>query len=297
MKITKKILAGTLALMNVFTVLSAEPVKNETPSSDSTSAKSEKPNDKSTKKKLAKVAAGTVATLCGAAALTGYIFRLREEKERLKFLYISHLVLAWYVLPGFKNCIKKGGRLQEYTQYLFNVLSDKEAADKNHVKQALERLCFLAGSGKVMPHCDDFGRNPEKLYGRNASMACIEWLCDCYYSNVDVYEKFFKKEYWPEDIPNNMISVYVNSCVRNRYGLKNFMKIKSPRNSEVYNLMAIMVCDERNYCFNTIYLKQANGKWNRCSFDGVKETLDDSSIEAKFVKLTTDANLIYTKDW
>lgn len=77
MKITKKILAGTLAVMNTFTAVGAIPANSEKLPAASANMKSEKPKNQRTKKIIV---AGTVGAAVGAVAgglLGGFVDLIR----------------------------------------------------------------------------------------------------------------------------------------------------------------------------------------------------------------------------
>lgn len=73
MRITKKILAGTLALMSAFTAVSAEPVKSEKPSAVSKNVNNEKWKREFIEKKLIKYNTIAAGTLFAVAGLLGIV--------------------------------------------------------------------------------------------------------------------------------------------------------------------------------------------------------------------------------
>ena len=115
MKIAKKILAGTLALMSAFTAVSAEPVKSETSFSDSTSVSNKNPEGESTKKKSAKgaaIAAGGAAAVAaavgGAIVLFREIFKTHEVENNGSLLETSRKILELYLIPGVREHVERG---------------------------------------------------------------------------------------------------------------------------------------------------------------------------------------------
>ena len=94
----------------------------------------------------------------------------------------------------------------------------------------------------------------------------------------------------------NMYSIGVDNIADFSKDKERIMRINSSKDNHVYNLKAILMFDEESCCFNTVYLKQEDGKWHRRSFDGIKkEPLNDDLIISMLGKQSKNVNLIYMK--
>ena len=261
MKITKKILAGTLALMNTFTAVSAAPVKNETPSSDSTSAKSEKPNDKSTKKELAKGAAIAAGGAAAVAAAVGGVFALfkcflkQSEENKCACDYDKILVtlknaFVWFSVGQHDERVENLLKKSEDFEFLFNAMENKrgKTIDKQRIIQCLERFS----------HDDDLKFSLTML-GLNISAYCLE----CNSSQniiVNIGSSLLKDDSMCGFSSHDIFVV----DVKNYSGLKNFKKVKFSEIND-YSLKAIMIYNKEDLFSTKIYVMNKQNKWDACS--------------------------------
>ncbi len=296
MKITKKILAGTLALMNAFTAVSAEPVKVEKPTDSFISTKEDKkPNRESTKKKLAKgaaIAAGGVAVVAaatgGAIALIRNIFKTREIEENLNPLPSSSGVLDCYLLLKLRSNSEIEELFEKYKEtdfvkaltYLIGVLDGNESVDKGRV---IESLRYVGSCTSVIGYESKYYK---LLYKGTA----------CYIVNYLAPDKTL--------IDNSGFdsSLLGDPGIHFILGFGDFSKsdkekiMKFNFSCSSYNLEAIGVRGEEDCCFDTAYMKHEDGKWHRHSFDGIKEEpFDDDSMMSKLKKFGPEVRLFYVK--
>ena len=293
MKITKKILAGTLALMNTFTAVSAAPVKNETPSSDSTSAKSEKPNDKSTKKELAKgaaIAAGGAAAVAaavgGAIVLIREILKTHEVENNGSLLETSRKILELYLIPGVREYVEKykDTELGKALNYLFVVLDGSALVNKGRVIESLQCVNSYMGIFGRKSGCDELKRFLEKSLFERVN----------YYNAGCLTPDNILSKYLPLSMfsGRDMYSVCADGIADFSKDKEKIMEIHPSDGKSVYNLQAIFMYDEENCCFTTAYVKHKDGKWYKHSVDGIKEKpLDDNSMLKKCSH--RKVNLIY----
>ena len=152
MKIAKKILAGTLALMSTFTAVSAEPVKSEKVTAVSENVKTEE--TKSKHKIVEKVlnvgilGAATIATVGGTVVLAKNILKIREEyKERIQNvrLNVSRQIFLYYLIPEAKNFINnlKETKQKESVNHLLDVLENERTMSKRDFMRKLDRASGL----------------------------------------------------------------------------------------------------------------------------------------------------------
>ncbi len=296
MKITKKILAGTLALMNVFTVLSAEPVEIEKLPDTSTTAKDKKSKHESIKKKLVKEVAkatGTAAAFCGVVALIRNIFKTCNEKERIKIIDNSLIIFEWYSIAKIRDYIEKfsgESRLKEVLERLFSVL-DGNAGLLNEQKiiSDLEYAFHLIESGN-----DTLKISIESEFGTKVLKK--RFCCDSKWcSPLDINEEFSKMESNFACDKCDTISIFVEGGANGFHNIENFMEIMCEKDKKCYrySLTAVAMCGEKNGFFTTAYLENMDaGRWEAHSFEN--EICTDS-IESQLFTLKKSVNLIYTK--
>ena len=297
MKITKKILAGTLALMSTFTAVSAAPVKNETPSSDSTSAKSEKSNDKSTKKELAKVAGivgGAAAVVGGVIVLFREIFKTHEVENNGSLLETSRKILELFLLSKFCPDSKINELLEKYKETdlvkalrcLFGVLDGNGPVDKECVIRSLKCVDGYMGIFGHETECIELRQFLKEGLNEEIERCTIKSPVS---GNIlsSIGNMIVEK---------NMLSVYVDSNVEfSKLMYEEINKCKTP--FEDYNLKAVFMCGEENF-LSTIVCVEIGGKWYMFSLCGnnVKLSTGDSILFLlKNYRERRKVNLFYVK--
>ena len=297
MKITKKILAGTLALMNTFTAVSAAPVKNETPSSDSTSAKSEKPNDKSTKKELAKGAAIAAGGAAAVAAAVGGVFALFREifkTQNIKVpLETSRKILECYMVSRDPNS-KINELLERYKETklvkalmdLFIALDVNGLVNKECVIRSLKCVDSYIGIFGHETGCIELRQFFKEGLDKEIERCTIKSpVSGNILSSIDnmIVEK-------------NMLSVYVDSNVD--FSKLRYEEINTCKTLHAdYNLKAVYICDEENF-LSTIVCVEIGGKWYMLSLCGNNEELstgDSILFLLKNYRGRGKVNLFYVK--
>ena len=298
MKIAKKILAGTLALMNTFTAVSAEPVKVEKPTDSSISTKEDKkPNRESTKKKLAKgaaIAAGGVAVVAAAA---GGIFALIRNSvvepsansviESSAILKVSRKVFEWYLDPKVREYVEKykNIKLGRILANLFDVLDKKELIDAQNIKENLKCVERYIGNSGSEFECSELMRvlNEEdrKVGYRNFKYLTISniWILPVYVMSGQDMHSF---------CVNNIDLSELDSAI--------LIRMFSSDSKFSYDLKAIFMCDEENCYFTTAYVKYEDDTWHIHSFDGIKEeSFDEDFITSMLANCHRKVNLFYVK--
>lgn len=289
MKIAKKILAGTLALMSTFTAVSAEPVKSETSSSDSTSVNNKNPEGKSTKKKLAKgaaIAAGgaaAVAAVGGAIALIRNIFKTREIEENWDLSCVSRRVLWFYLTSEVRECVErnKDTKLGEALAYLFDVLDGIEPVDKLRLIGSVECVNGYTGvfRRKFEFGCGELNRVLMESLSKGISYYDVGYL-----ALDDISNKYSQLSGLNDSY---MYSIRTDGIDDFSECKDNIMNVNSSDGSSSYSLKMIVVCDG-----NTTYVKCKDDRWRVNPFDGIKEKpLDDNSMLKKCSH--RKVNLIY----
>ena len=292
MEITNKILAGTLALMSAFTSVSAEPVKIEKPTDSPIITQYEKSTGKKLVKGVIIAVAGVVAVAAGVGTgvLVRDIFETRRMEENGTFLDVSNKIFEWYSDPEVKSYVKKNKdtELGKTLTYLFDVLDGKKSTNRWCILRNLKCVCRYMGiSGSK------FGCNELRCFlneSLNNGVGRFSFECLTPNSMLLGYLHLLGNE----DI--NKYSVCVGKFANFSKYNKKFMKIEFTSSNLIYDLKAIVMFDKENHCFNTAYLKQEDGKWHRCSFDGIKEEpIDDDLIIYMLEKYGENVNLIYMK--
>ncbi len=297
MKIAKKILAGTLALMSTFTVVSAEPVKNETPSSDSTSAKSEKSNDRSTKKELAKVAGivgGAAAVVGGAIVLFREIFKTHEVENNRSLSETLRRILECYLVSRDPNS-KINELLERYKETelvkalmdLFIALDVNGLVNKECVIRSLKCVDSYMGIFGRKSGCDELiqalNEISKKVKGYGFECLTPEYMSSSYFSLMfngsDMY-----------------CSICADSIADFSKNEEAIMKIHSSDGKSVYDLKAILIRNKED-CYHTIVCaKNEAGLWNMCFLDGSgRKPIGDDYIVSELLKCSEKINLFYVK--
>lgn len=135
-KIAKKILAATLALLNVFTVVSAvESVKNEESPAVPANVENKEPNRKSTWKKL----------ITGTAITAGIITSLTVVDAQIKDLLCLKVIFECYSFPKFRDRIrgKSTAYIEKVFNYLFDVIEGKKEGKCRRIHQCLDYISFF----------------------------------------------------------------------------------------------------------------------------------------------------------
>ncbi len=303
MKITKKILAGSLAVVSAFTAASAEPVKVEKPTDSFISTKEDKkPNRESIWKKVAKgaaITAGVTATAVAAVAIGG-VTALNRYISDSGLLEVSHKVVEWFLDPEVRECVEryKYTGLGKALKYLFDVLEGRVVCDEN-------KLFFLQNLGEnmvyVCRYVKDFGCKSGCDELDNVLNRHDEKTGHCTIKCLTPYERL--ESYLPSN-DKDKYSICINSMsgfseFKSEYKEK-FMQIRSLTSNSVYELKAI-IFDVKLFDFlSGTCVKQKNGEWRKYLFGGNKtlKTIDDDSIIPETIswcRKMGKVNLLYVK--
>ncbi len=255
MKIGKKILAGTLALMNTFTAASAEPVKVEKPTDSFISTKEDKkPNCESTLKELAKGAAITarVTAIAAVGALIGGAIGLARNVNDPELLEVSRRVFEWYLDPKVRKCVEKykDTKLGKALKYLFDVW------DKNRVANAYDftRSLFyirdcMKDSRCKFEWCELY--NVLNEYDERTGHCTIK----CLNPNGDLASSVSNTD-------NDRLSICIDSTSDFSGYKGDFIQLFSSASNFTYELKAIMLNVRFTNMFSLAYVKQEDGKWH-----------------------------------
>lgn len=256
MKLTKKILAGTLALMSAFTAVSAKPVDKENLTNTSINSRDEQVERKSgsIKKKLAAGFAGTAGVVIGAVALFKYFLKQSEENKCAcdydKILETLKRALLWFSVgqhdERVENLLKKSGDFE----CLFKAMENKggKTVDKQRIIQCLERFS----------HDSDLAFSLINLR-LNISAYCFG--CNSFQNIiVDIGSSLLKDDSMCRFSSHNIFIVDVKNCS----GLKNFKKVKFSEIND-YSLKAIMIYNKEDLFSTKIYVMNKQNKWDACS--------------------------------
>ena len=292
MKITKKILAGTLALMNAFTAASAEPVKVEKPTDSSISTKEDKkPNRESIWKKVAKgtaiaagVTAGTAMMLAGGEIMGLFELFSKMGMEDENFYYILYDVFYWYSVSDIREYIENdcgNTELRQALMYLFRVLDGEEVLNKECIEKNLKLVynsysdCkelfgrYEFENGKYCDICGVFDKENCRKY-------------DVYYCGYDMMHidllrssEEFIKSYYLKDYKQ----IYVDSKFESIYELKAI-------------ILYVDNCDPIDKLFSCI--RDESGNWTEHSFAGGRRSVDETTVE-RLLNINRNRRLIYKK--
>ena len=298
MKITNKILAGTLALMSAFTSVSAEPLESEKLPAVSQNTKSEKLKHKILKGALTVGAVGATAGLIfgGVFNLVCFLYKRDEnkvddeyEKERVKLCSASDWVIYCYCIPQIRECIENFYETRETEsscafKYLFDVLDGGEKLDRQRVKNSLK--CVFNHTCYYHSHClDDLGK---AIKGVDDNVSG----CEVYNHLTDIS----KEEGWFNG-RDDTIRVFVPGNSYRPYFLKNFIKIKCSRNTQItYNLKAAILYNNKGWPFTECYIKHENG-WYRHSLDGNCILIEENIVNSELENINHCMYLIYTEEF
>ena len=296
MKITKKILAGTLALMSTFTAVSAAPVKIEKSPVVPTSENNKNPEGKSTKKELAKVAgivggaAAAVAAVGGAIVLFREIFKTQNIKVPLG---TSRKILECYMVSRDPNS-KINELLEKYKETelvkalmdLFIALDVNGLVNKECVIRSLKCVDSYIGIFGHETGCIELRQFFKEGLDKEIERCTIKSpVSGNILSSIDnmIVEK-------------NMLSVYVDSNVD--FSKLRYEEINTCKTLHAdYNLKAVYICDEENF-LSTIVCVEIGGKWYMLSLCGNNEELstgDSILFLLKNYRGRGKVNLFYVK--
>ena len=298
MKIAKKILAGTLALMSTFIAVSAAPVEIEKPTGSSTSAKNEESiaastknvNDKNSKGKIksklfkgVSITAGVFATLFAIPSTYNF---LREEESCIDMVReFSCYIFSCYLYPDRRKFIEehKDTKLGKIFIYIFDLLDGKRES-----KRPIEGLLELARTYRKIcrnriehDEIKNFLEKIEEPLGNvlNEDLP-VGNACDL----SEVF-KICSREI-KSDLP--IISVCPGYNIQNFEGSSS---VSSGGND--YELKVIVESDVTNHFYTAAYVRQEGEAWERCSLDGKKGTCDFNFIKSRFRKISGYTLFVY----
>lgn len=291
MKITKKILAGTLAVMNIFTTVGAIPANSEKLPAASANMKSEKPKNQRTKKIIV---AGTVGAAVGAVAgglLGGFVdlirafYNINKEETHVK-LSILCRVFEWYADPKIKERVYKDNTyLGKYLQNLFNALDQVGLGSEKNIEENIDYLYhYKGGIFGFRTECFEL----EDVLKKKCEETAV-WFDD---SSGDVDVKSCRERLSLGNYNTLSIRVIVRrGCSRK---LSNFKELNFS-NGVKFSLKAIALYDEK---FRPVVcVKEEDGKWyTHFIFNSQTELLKEENMEHRFSILKSHANLIYTRN-
>ena len=281
MKITKKILAGTLALMNVFTVLSAEPIEIEKSPDTSTSKKNKEVKLK--RKIFGKILTAALFSVIGFSGVVKLLSKddkVSDSKYEEEYFVVNEpldQVFYYCSVPKVREYIERNAQEADFI-YLFNVLKGIEQVDGRRVETALK-------------YVEDQLR--DYMFGvENKLLSGVSEIEDMY-----VYRKNFSNQ-----IGYNMSGVddthdTVIFCLgKNSYPFDKKFSHCLKKAELVYDLTSIIVHNENDFPFTSLYINYENGNWYRCSFNSNNgEKVSEKEIFSKFLNSTQYIDLVYTK--
>ncbi len=267
MKIGKKILAGALAVMSAFTMVSAEPIHSKEMTTVSANVKKED----SKYRKAFIVGALGVAAIATVGGLTNEILKIRKNAR----LNVSRQIFLYYLVPEVKRFIDSFEETEqiESAKRLSDVLRDGRAMSRRDFMRELDRASGL----------------PENK-ARPCVYETLLWERAILYLGANILHS---------ERGLDTVIIDVKSCINDLKYLEDVIKIKAPVGDELYktyDLKSVIMCDEENYCFTTAYVKREDGKWHRHSFDGLKETIDDDALRGKLSTTKQKVSLVYKKE-
>lgn len=293
LKIAKKILAGTLALMSTFTAVSAAPVEIEKPTGSSTSAKNEESiaastknvNDKNSKGKIKSKLFKGVSITAGVFALPSTYNFLREEEIYDMAYRFSRYIFACYLYPDYRKFIEehKDTKLGKIFIYIFDLLDGKRES-----KRPIEGVLELARAYRKLcrnriehDEIEKFFEELEKLVGNILNE-------DLPVGNACDLSEVFK--ICSGEIKSNLPIISV--CPG--YNIQNFERSSSVSSGgNDYELKVIVESDVTNHFYTAAYVKQENGNWERRSLDGKNETRDFNFIKSRFEEIRGYTLFVY----
>ena len=292
MKISKKILLGTLLLMSVFiTVGAAGMAEIEKPTDYFISAKDEESFGKKLDKDTPITLRGAVivAVIVEIIALFRYSIESYILKDNRVLLKFSKKIFEWYLNPEVRKCIKKyeDTELGKSLTYIFGVLDREESVDSKRIEENLAHVWHYMEILGPASGCEELRRVLNER-DREVVHHNIERLTP---DNI-------LKEHLPLPMisSSGMYSICVGNIADFSKDKEKIMQINSSEGNPVYNLKAIVLCDKNVGCFTTAYVKQKDGKWDIRSIYGTeREPIDDDSIISILVNRGRIVNLIYMK--
>ena len=281
MKITKKILAGTLALMNVFTVLSAEPIEIEKSPDTSTSKKNKEVKLK--RKIFGKILTAALFSVIGFSGVVKLLSKddkVSDSKyEEEHFVVNEPLDQVFYYcsVPKVREYIERNAQEANFI-YLFNVLKGIEQVDGRRVEIALK-------------YVEDQLR--DYMFGvENKLLSGVSEIEDMY-----VYRKNFSNQIGYDMSGVDDTHDTVIFCLgKNSYPFDKKFSHCLKKAELVYDLTSIIVHNENDFPFTSLYINYENGNWYRCSFNSNNgEKVSEKEIFSKFLNSTQYIDLVYTK--
>lgn len=294
MKIGKKILACTLALMNSLPCIHAEKYENQKAYQNSVQSSS-----LGIAKTLAVmgVVAGGLSYL--GCRLCKYVSDRNEKINKTKRNVIKILVeiSLWYCSPDIRDRVEAyTGDLKELKslKYLFRVLDGVESSDDVRVKEALESLCdYYYGKSRQS--------NAHKLSEEVSNMIYSVYSFFAIYSDALTVNVSYLLDHG-SGFPYACISHPQDRfCVMLSRGaadfpcsLDDFKVIEDKTNKGVhYNLSAI-ICKYSYDLYPTIYMK-CGEKWYMCSVFSGRVEVSQETIDNLCKELKGNVDLIYSR--
>ena len=273
MKVTKKILAGTLALMSSFSAVSAEPVGIEESPNVSTSVNNEEAEAKVKAKTEAEAKlvrdAAMVGSTIGAAGvviaafvgealgkLTAFYTNNKDLRENYSMSFHNNLchVLQWFIIasniPEFGEVIEKYGKTyqnkeekEEVLNLLFKILNGNKKG--NGVNILADNLKYI---DDLRDGRNDFGQRiirESNEYCKNVKSICGVFSCD--------------------GPSKGMVRRTIDSSNRGPFGWLKQIEVSSSNGSpNRYELKAMIV--EGNE--TRLYMRTSEGGWCEILFNG-----------------------------
>lgn len=292
MKITKKILAGALAVASTFTVSATEPVEIEKPTAVSANVTNEEPGSKH--KILKGVLAAGAVTALAAGGIFGLVHFLSKDDEnkacderKEELHYASDWVMYCYSVPKIRECIENFSKTRETEssrafKYLFGVLDGKEGLNKYRVEESLKY---------IMDHTFDPGASCFDDLGAaiKGADAYRDQVYDC--RPIDISKECCF------DTQRDTISIFVPGSRYYPCIVNNFERFKCSANHQVtYNLKSVLY-SSGDWSFVESYIRHEDGEWYKHSFDGNCTKISKDLVESKLKYINCCTRLIYTKEF
>ena len=204
MKIGKRILAGTLALMSGLSCISAQ--EHESQDVPQKTVQKESVHDSVKKWSYSNVLKGT-ALGCVIGGITGgiywYVVNRKDEidETRVRLRRASNKVLYYYACPAMRNHIEKLSKDEIYLEnvkcleaftYLFKFLDGDEDRDDRRIRESLE--CIVSGTHQELDiELSKFDMNSTNSRGAESDALTVDLL-----NNLTRLNKFIYGE--PKDL-------------------------------------------------------------------------------------------------
>ena len=279
MKVTKKILAGTLALMSSFSAVSAEPVGIEESPNVSTSVNNEEAEAKVKAKTEAEAKlvrdAAMVGSTIGAAGvviaafvgealgkLTAFYTNNKDLRENYSMSFHNNLchVLQWFIIasniPEFGEVIEKYGetyqdeeKKEEVLNLLFKILSGGQKS--NGVNILADNLKYI---DDLRVGRNNFGQRIRKFNEccKNVKSICGVFSCDG--PSKEMVRRTIDSSNWESFDGLKQIEVSSSNGSSNNYELK------------------AMIVEGNETC---LYMRNGEGKWYKIFFNGTSQEVQN----------------------